>query len=69
VGVGYGGRQEIIDAVAGYLSDTFSHGTSPEDRAAPPENYPPSQSAVMRSWPAMYGRSTSGIVIEPSAFW
>ncbi len=31
VGVGYGGRQEIIDAMVGYLSDSFSRGTSPED--------------------------------------
>jgi short-chain Z-isoprenyl diphosphate synthase len=31
VGVGYGGRQEIIDAMAGYLADSFSRGTSPED--------------------------------------
>ncbi len=31
VGVGYGGRQEIIDAMAGYLSDHFGRGTSPED--------------------------------------
>ncbi len=31
VGVGYGGRQEIIDAMAGYLSDHFSRGSSPED--------------------------------------
>lgn len=31
VGVGYGGRQEIIDAMVGYLSDTFSRGTPPED--------------------------------------
>jgi short-chain Z-isoprenyl diphosphate synthase len=31
LGVGYGGRQEIIDAIAGYLSDSFARGTSPED--------------------------------------
>ncbi len=30
VGVGYGGRQEIIDAVASYLSDSFSRGEAPE---------------------------------------
>ena len=29
VGVGYGGRQGIIDAVAGYLSDSFSRGETP----------------------------------------
>jgi len=29
VGVGYGGRQEIIDAVASYLSDSFSRGETP----------------------------------------
>lgn len=31
VGVGYGGRQEIIDAVASYLSDSFSRGETPEE--------------------------------------
>ena len=31
VGVGYGGRQEIVDAMAGYLSDHFSRGSAPED--------------------------------------
>lgn len=31
VGVGYGGRQEIVDAVKGYLQDSFAHGRSPQD--------------------------------------
>ncbi|HKW90365.1 MAG TPA: polyprenyl diphosphate synthase [Methylomirabilota bacterium] len=31
VGVGYGGRQEIVDAMAGYLSDHFTRGSAPED--------------------------------------
>jgi short-chain Z-isoprenyl diphosphate synthase len=31
VGVGYGGRQEIVDAVKGYLQDSFARGHSPED--------------------------------------
>jgi short-chain Z-isoprenyl diphosphate synthase len=30
VGVGYGGRQEIVDAVKGYLWDSFGRGDSPE---------------------------------------
>jgi short-chain Z-isoprenyl diphosphate synthase len=31
VGVGYGGRQEIIDAVKGYLHESFVRQDSPED--------------------------------------
>ncbi len=31
VGVGYRGRQEIIDAVASYLSGSFSRGDTPEE--------------------------------------
>ena len=31
VGVGYGGRQEIIDAVKGYLHESFARQDSPED--------------------------------------
>jgi short-chain Z-isoprenyl diphosphate synthase len=31
VGVGYGGRQEIVDAVKGYLRDSFSRGDAPEN--------------------------------------
>ncbi len=31
VGVGYGGRQEIIDAVASYLSESFSRGDTSEE--------------------------------------
>lgn len=31
VGVGYGGRQEIIDAVKGYLRDSVLRGAAPED--------------------------------------
>ncbi len=31
VGVGYGGRQEIVDAVKGYLKDCIARGGSPED--------------------------------------
>jgi short-chain Z-isoprenyl diphosphate synthase len=31
VGVGYGERQEILDAVTGYLADSFSRGTTPEE--------------------------------------
>jgi short-chain Z-isoprenyl diphosphate synthase len=30
VGVGYGGRQEIVDAVKGYLWESFARGDSPE---------------------------------------
>lgn len=30
VGVGYGGREEIVDAVKGYLWDSFSRGDSPQ---------------------------------------
>lgn len=39
VGVGYGGRQEIVDAMAGYLRDHFSCGSTPEDilRALTPD--------------------------------
>ena len=35
VGVGYGGRQEIVDAMAGYLSDHFSRGSAPCGIAQP----------------------------------
>ncbi len=38
VGVGYGGREEIVDAVKGYLWDSFSRGDSPQailDRFSP----------------------------------
>jgi len=31
VGVGYGGRQEIVDAVRGYLQDCFMRGDLPEE--------------------------------------
>jgi short-chain Z-isoprenyl diphosphate synthase len=31
VGVGYGGRQEIVDAVRGYLCESFDRRTTPED--------------------------------------
>ncbi|MFQ6023317.1 MAG: polyprenyl diphosphate synthase [Acidiferrobacterales bacterium] len=31
VGVGYGGRQEIVDAVKGYLEDSFAQGHSAAD--------------------------------------
>lgn len=31
VGVGYGGRQEIIDAFKGYLHESFARGDPPED--------------------------------------
>ena len=31
VGVGYGGRQEIVDAVKGYLNDSFARRDRPED--------------------------------------
>lgn len=31
VGVGYGGRQEIVDAVRGYLGDCFLRGATPEE--------------------------------------
>jgi short-chain Z-isoprenyl diphosphate synthase len=31
VGVGYGGRQEIVDAVGRYLSDSFSRGIAPDE--------------------------------------
>ena len=31
IGVGYGGRQEIIDAVKGYLQDSFMRNEGPED--------------------------------------
>lgn len=31
VGVGYGGRQEIIDAIGGYLRDCFMRGSTPEE--------------------------------------
>ncbi len=31
VGVGYGGRQEIVDAVKGYLRESFGRGDAPED--------------------------------------
>lgn len=31
VGVGYGGRQEIVDAVKGYLADSFARRDRPED--------------------------------------
>jgi len=31
VGVGYGGRQEIIDAVKGYLHESFARQDSPDD--------------------------------------
>ena len=31
IGVGYGGRQEIVDAVKGYLNDSFSRRDVPED--------------------------------------
>jgi len=31
VGVGYGGRQEIVDAVHGYLRDSFARGATPDE--------------------------------------
>jgi short-chain Z-isoprenyl diphosphate synthase len=31
IGVGYGGREEVIDAVRGYLHDSFARRDSPED--------------------------------------
>ena len=31
VGVGYGGRQEIVDAVRGYLQERFEHHAAPQD--------------------------------------
>ena len=31
VGVGYGGRQEIVDAVRGYLRERFEHRMSPDE--------------------------------------
>jgi short-chain Z-isoprenyl diphosphate synthase len=31
VGVGYGGRQEIVDAVRGYLQDSFVRGAAPDE--------------------------------------
>jgi short-chain Z-isoprenyl diphosphate synthase len=31
VGVGYGGRQEIVDAVAGYLSESFERCMTPDE--------------------------------------
>jgi short-chain Z-isoprenyl diphosphate synthase len=31
IGVGYGGREEIIDAVRGYLQESFDRGDAPED--------------------------------------
>lgn len=31
VGVGYSGRQEIVDAVKGYLEESFARGAAPDD--------------------------------------
>jgi short-chain Z-isoprenyl diphosphate synthase len=31
VGVGYGGRQEIVEAVGRYIADSFSRGVTPEE--------------------------------------